>query len=106
MWAVTYSYVTEASAREGDTAEDGFLVPSGSLRDSIDVFLSFPWDYIEANEYPVGEGVEWFTAYPQNGYVNDDPSIISETRSLHIPEHISGPSRIRLARLLGVKGVK
>lgn len=104
-WNVTYDRVTEESAREGGYADSGFLLEGAPLRDSIETFTERA-DTIEANVYPLGDGssIRWFTAYPSPGDLG--PEGESETRSLHIPECVSAPSRLRLARMLGCYGVR
>ena len=102
MWHVTYDIVTEESAEIGDFEEAGFISEDSTLRDAIS-------DLFETRTSHCG-GVEYVAA---NCSSREDASWISvgngmefktgarESRSLHIPDHITPASRARLCRLLG-----
>ncbi len=98
-WNVTFTVITEESAENGDYAETGFEASDVSFRDVLE-FFGYPYlGYVEGNEWPITETVRWFTvlgdADLRTGNVRDV--------SLHIPEQITGSSRLRIARLLGCK---
>lgn len=106
-WNVTYDLVTEESAREGDYAESGFLLEDVSLREAFTALQDTPNQStpIEADSYPVDGSIRWLTAHGQGpGGFEPDPDVLSETRSLHIPQWVRPASRVRLARLLGTYG--
>lgn len=102
-WNVTYAIVTPESAEHGDTAEAGFLAEDLSFKDAIGV-LRHCGGYVQADCYPVSleSAPRGFTATDDQDYRDGS----QESRSLHVPDHVSNYSRIRIARLLGCYGVK
>lgn len=98
---VTYDVITPESAEYGDTAENGFVIEDATFSSALDAFAP-DWRYcgfphIEANEWPVSEGIRWFTIHDEM----DIETGCENSRSLHIPEHIKGETRLRIARFLG-----
>lgn len=102
-WNVTYEIVTPESAEDGDAAEHGFLIEDASFRDAIDAW-SHGGAYTEADSCPIS------LAYPPRWFtVQDDPSYrdgSQESRSLHIPDHVTPASRVRLARVFRCYGLR
>ena len=109
---LTYEVVTEESAQDGDAAERGWLDLYGGrhpveappepmgFRDAVELFRSESADSasIEPNVVPMDDcPPRWISAIP----TSCDEYGESVTVSLHIPEGVSGASRIRIARLLG-----
>lgn len=109
---LTYEVVTEASSRDGEAAESGWLdsggfriqdgpAPELEFRDAVETFHRKSADEvsIEPDSIPMRfSPPRWISASP----TSCDEYGESVTVSLHIPEGVSGPSRIRIARLLGV----
>ena len=103
-WSVTFAIVTEESAEHGDYAESGYACKNVTLREAIAELYDFspftdPIDYIECNCYPVSvdHPPKWVSVYAGPNLHNGD----REHRSIHVPDHITPASRVRLARLLG-----
>ena len=99
-FGVTYAITTQESAENGEHAEQGWIAEFIPLRDAVKAVRATRTNHvegitsIEASErsYPrfitVSNGMEFQTgAY--------------EERALHIPREVSGPSRRRIARLVG-----
>lgn len=93
---VTYEIVTPESAAEGDAEERGFISEDVSLREAV---RDLGGTAYEANEWPV-TSPRWFT---NSEYNEDYKTGGRESRSLHIPETVTTASRLRIARLLGVR---
>ena len=82
--------------------ESGFEAENVSLRDAIKYAGGIRGNW-EANEWPI-RSPRWFTNASYNdGTCEFYEQGITESRSLHIPEHVTGASRRRIARLLGCK---
>lgn len=104
LFTVTYDIVTPESAENGNTEENGFIAERVPLREAIDLVTGTRTRYVdgaecvECDEYPVRaprsvvivNGMEFLTG-------------AQESRSLHMPENITPASRLRIARLLGVR---
>lgn len=104
LFTVTYDIVTPESAENGDTEENGFIAKRVPLREAFELVNATRTCHvdgvtcIETNEYPVRaprsvvivNGMEFLTG-------------AQESRSLHMPENITPASRLRIARLLGVR---
>ncbi len=101
MFAVTYDIVTPESAEHGDSEESGFISKDSSLRDAIsDLFETRTAHcdgvhYIEPSSYP-GSDFRWITV----GNGMEHLTGAYESRSLHIPDHVTESSRGRILRLL------
>ena len=101
---VTYDIVTEESATRGDYAEAGFICQGVSFRDAIKAVGETRTIRVSGVESidPSDSDVEsagWITI--TNGMEYETGAC--ESRSIHIPDSVSGASRIRIARLLGVR---
>lgn len=103
---VTYEIVTQESAEFGDADESDFVVQNVCLRDAIDAVTSTRTnrvggvECVEASDSRI-EQARWITV--QNGMEFETGAC--ESRSLHFPRNLTGSSRRRIARLLGVRGV-
>lgn len=101
-FSITYSVVTPESAEDGDYADHGFLAENVSFRDAMDELRWYRGGYVEADSFPVHRP-RWFT------FVSADEDYATGARtsySLHVPDHITEASRMRIARLLGCYGVR
>jgi len=92
---VTYEIVTHESAAEGEAEERGFVAEGVSLREAYKLVGCYA---LEADCWPV-HGPRWFTNFE---YDEDFRTGARESRSLHLPNHLTEASRMRIARLLGV----
>lgn len=120
---VTYDHVTPESAADGETSENGWIdcisqriplyvdesvgnydlvkAPELTFRDAVNA-----WDasgcQIEPDSGPMSIDCppRWLTACPPSDERFDD---IDETRSIHFPDSVTASSRIRFARLCGVR---
>jgi hypothetical protein len=91
-----------------DADERGFIIENVSLRDAMRLGLEYSqpeWSgACEADSYPP-HNVRWLTFDSWNDCTRENlEKGISETRSLHFPEHITEASRQRICRLFGVRG--
>ena len=91
-YSVTYDIVTPESAENGDVAEAGYVAEDVSLRDAIDAVGGVCYEH--------NGGYEWFTNCEYNLNYGTGAQ---ESRSLHLPDGITGASRVRIGRLLGVR---
>ena len=106
-WSVTYANWTEDDVEHGDTRDRGFeWEANASLRDALETFFGgyhvSTWPYrgeIHANEISRCDRMLWFTRHEDADLQTGDRRELS----LHIPAQITPSSRIRLARLLGLK---
>lgn len=98
---VTYETITHESAESGEYESTGFEAENISLRDALSLIGGCEGG-IEANEWPV-RNPRWFTFCKQN----EDYSTGEITNmSLHLPDHITRSSRVRIARLIGCQGLR
>lgn len=107
---LTYELVTEESAQHGEAERSGWLDSGGyevefpeemTLRDAVETFHRESADSVtvEPDSVPMRHSPpRWITAVP----TSLDEYGESRSVSLHIPNGVSGASRIRIARLLGV----
>ncbi len=103
-FSVTFETITPESAEHGDIEESGFIIENVSLRDALSDFQCHGC-YVEADSTPV-RNPRWFTAYETNDGTRDYyEQGITENRSLHIPDHITEASRLRIARQNGSSGI-
>ena len=94
-WMVTYSVITAESAEHGDTAEDGIVADSLSLRDAIAYWQS-------RTSACDGGSIEiaprWLTKTYQEFETGGTYQV-----TLHIPEWVTPASRRRLACMMGAQ---
>ena len=106
-FAVTFERYTTESVENGDAEERGYLLQNATLRDALAEFESLDaLDSIEADVHPVSRAhpPRWFTATQgSDRYLYLDEGDEGESRSLHIPDSVTVASRLRIARLLGVR---
>lgn len=104
QFAVTYEIVTQESASEGDADERGWIGERLSLRQALDYVRETRTNQvggvecIECDESPV-RSPRWVTVTNGMEYLTG----AQESRSLHIPDHVSAASRRRIARLVGAR---
>jgi hypothetical protein len=91
-FSVTYDIITPESAAQGDTAEDGFIAENVGLREAIEDVGGVCYEH--------NGNYEWFTNHE---YDTNYRTGALERRALHPPDGTSRASRVRIARLLGVK---
>jgi hypothetical protein len=85
--------------------EIGFVIEDVSLRDAVQLGLEYRQPSYsgpcEPNCYPPRD-VRWLSFYCWNDCTREQlEQGISESRSLHIPEHITESSRLRICKLFG-----
>ncbi len=101
LFNVTYEIVTPESAEDGEVEDCGFEAENVSLRDALDVVQQTRTsrcggiEAIEANDSDPRRA-RWITIY--NGMEFETGA--RESRSLHIPDTVTGASRLRIARLM------
>jgi hypothetical protein len=101
---VTYEIVTPESAEQGDAEERGFIAQGVTLREALKAVRDTRTsrvggvECIECDEYPI-RAPRWVTV--QNGMEYETGAC--ESRSLHIPAHVTDASRRRIARLVGAR---
>lgn len=105
---VTYEIVTPESAEHGDCEDCGFVAEGLGLREAIETVCATESSQceqsaIECDSSPVSAQFppRWITVY--NGAAWDTGR--AESRSLHLPDGVTGSSTIRIARLIGAYGV-
>lgn len=104
LFDVTYEIVTPESAENGDTEENGFIAERVSLREAISLVNGTRTCHvdgvtcIEADEHPV-RSPSWITVVNGMEFLTG----AQESRSLHMPDNLTPASRLRIARLLGVR---
>lgn len=97
---VTYDIVTPESAEHGDYDKSGFIGQDMTLRDAIRAVTETRTNQVSGIESidpsASGSGFRWITV--TNGMEYQTGAC--ESRSLHIPDHVTDASRMRIARLL------
>lgn len=100
-FSVTYEVITDESAQNGEAESGGFEAENVSLREALSIIGGCEGG-VEADCYPV-RSPRWFTFYKQN----EDYSTGEVTNmSLHLPDHLTESSRLRIARLVGCYGLR
>lgn len=100
-FAVTYEIITPESAEQGDAEERGYISQGVTLREAIqDVHATRTSqvsgvECIEANDSNPANA-RWITVYNGSEYLTG----AHESRSLHMPDSLTGASRARLVRLV------
>jgi hypothetical protein len=97
-FSVTYELVNEEEAEAGGTDRCEFIAENLTLGEAMGILGGYA---DEADSYPMtlANPPRWFTSYREQDWRTGD----YESRSLHIPEHVTPSSRLRIARLLGVR---
>ena len=104
MFHVTYDIVTNESAENGDTAENGFVHANGG-RDSIDIVPMGADDYAMDLRTALRHcSPQWDcgTWFDQEAVVEDYSTNEHISYSLHPPRNVTPSSYRRLTRLLKV----
>ena len=100
---VTYEIVTEESAEYGDAEERGFIDKNMTLRDALEAVRATRTnrvDGVTAIELSSsGHSFAWITIC--NGMEYETGAY--ESRSIHLPDSLTGSTRVRVARLLGAR---
>jgi hypothetical protein len=104
LFAVTYEIVTDESAAYGEAEETGFVCRDVTLRDAVKEVRStrtYEVDGVQAIEPNDSclSSARWVTVSNGREFRTGD----QESRSIHFPPSLSGGSRVRIARLLGVR---
>jgi hypothetical protein len=112
-FSVTFERWTYEDAEHGDTDKRGFVVQDVSLREAMTLGLEYSrpeWSgNCEADCCPVSRNnpPRWLSFDQWNEGTRDNiESGTSESRSLHIPPHVTPSSALRIARLFGCYGVR
>jgi hypothetical protein len=104
LFDVTYEIVTPESAENGDAEERGFITENVTLREAVNCVTDTRTNQVdgvervETDEYPVC-APRWITVINGTEYRTG----AQESRSLHMPDSLTPATRIRIARLLGVR---
>ena len=104
MFSVTYEIVTQESSEEGEAEESGFVIENATLREAVSELFDTRTsgcsgvESVEPSDSVVSYA-RWITVY--NGMEYETGA--HESRSLHIPDHVTAASRRRIARLCGIK---
>ena len=93
---VTYEIVTPESSERGDCAEQGFALKDAGLRDAIDSLFETRTSRVDGIAF--GEA-DYGSARIGNGVESETGAY--ESRTLHMPPHVTDSSRGRILRLLG-----
>jgi len=99
---ITYEIVTQESAEHGDVDDQGYIAQGLTLREAIDTLFETRTSRcsgVECIEPSCSDikDTRWFTV--RNGMEYETGAY--ESRSLHMPDHVTGSSRHRIARLIG-----
>ena len=103
-WTITYATITPESAEIGEYADSGIWAENLTLGEAMRQ-LDCRGAYCEADSCPISSDFppRWFT-FPE---LETDPRTGTRTNySLHIPDHITPASRMRLARFLACCGIQ
>jgi len=101
---VTYEIVTPESAENGEAEETGFIAQDVSFREAFDMVRETRTSLcdgvvcIEGSDSCI-DHARWFTV--TNGMEFETGA--HESRSLHVPDHVTAASRRRIARIMGIK---
>lgn len=100
LWRVTFEIVTPESAEEGEAESQGFISEGeSSLRYALELAAgSYSAPPAESASDSNLRAARWLTFH----YGENIRTGARESRSLHIPSHITPASRARLARYCGL----
>ena len=101
-FSISYEIVTPESAEYGEAEERGMFMEDISFGEAMSELRWYKGCHVEADCAPVHRP-RWFI------FIDADENHVTGARtsySLHIPEHITESSRMRIARLLGCYGVR
>ncbi|MDE3023047.1 MAG: hypothetical protein KGI54_14560 [Pseudomonadota bacterium] len=100
-FSVTYVIVSPESAESGDYEESGFIEESLPLRDALKVLFETRTsqcggiECIEPSDSIISNA-RWITIHNGMEFITG----CQESRSIHIPEHVSATSRQRIWHLI------
>lgn len=102
-FSVTYEKWDDDALEAGDTDDRGYIAKDLPLREAVETVCETDSSQceqtgIEANECPI-RAPRWITVTNSADWIEG----IAEIRSLHIPDHVTGATRRRIARLFGLK---
>ena len=100
---VTYEIWDEAAVEAGEARERGFEIRDATLREAVKAVLATRTSQVDGVESvdPSDSRIEharWFTVTNGREFLTG----AQEQRSLHVPEGVTGSSRRRIARLVGM----
>jgi hypothetical protein len=104
IFSVTYEIITEESACDGDAEERGFIEEGVGLRDAIAAVRDTRTchvggvECVEPSDSNVANA-RWITVCNSMEYLTG----AQESRSIHFPDSLTSATRVRIARLLGVR---
>lgn len=104
-FSVTYERYSPEDAENGEAGEYGHVVRDVPLRDALAECDDLPqWAHAsEADEWPI-VAPRTFYFHDYNSETHDNYTTgVSESRALHVPEHVTPASRRRIARLLRLR---
>ena len=94
---VTYEIVTEESAEHGDADERGFISQDVSLRQALEDVFKTRTSHCDGITGIEDNNGAWFTVYNGMEFLTG----AHESRSIHMPDNITGSSISRIAKLMG-----
>lgn len=95
LFNVTYDIVTEESAENGETSEDGFIYEAVGLRIAIDGLFETRTSHVGGINF-IESGDNWITV----GNGMEHVTGAYESRSLHFPDNMTPASINRVVRLI------
>lgn len=101
LFNITFEVITPESAEDGDFAESGFMEENLGFREAYNILRWKGSSGTEASCSDIRQA-RWITFYNTED-VHDGTTT---NYSLHLPESLSGSSRVRIARLFRCYGVK
>ena len=94
-FSVTYEYITEESAENGEAEETGFLGEAETLHDAVALLYGSRTNAIDGGGH-IEDGGSWLTCYGGREFMTGN----YENRSLHPPRNITPSSYKRLGRAI------
>lgn len=100
MFSITYEIVTHESAEYGEAEEEGFEHESLSLREAFDV-MRWYGNALEADSWPISKRhpPRWIVWEAEQDYQTGAYT----QRALHLPDNLTASTKLRIARLFGLK---
>ena len=100
MFNITYAIVTPESAEQGDYEEAGMEHEGLTLREAYDL-MRWHGCAIEADCWPISKRhpPRWIVWEAEQDFCTG----AYKERILHLPQNLTASSRIRIARLFGLK---
>lgn len=100
MFSISYAIVTEESAEHGEAEEIGMEHEGLTLREAYDL-LRWHGHAMQADCWPISKHnpPRWLSWEAEQDY---QTGAYTE-RDLHLPQNLTASSRVRIARLFGLK---